>query len=124
MVEERRVASVPSRGARLCLLIAALFVVACGYALLAPVRVPTSSGRLFDCGNAVNGPETTLGTSICGTANDSAAFRAGGLGVAALVVGVGGFLVFGLERREQVRTRALTEPRSHGDVRPPPASDV
>lgn len=102
---ERRTTAMPSRGARLCLLIAGLFVVAAVYSLLAPIQVSAANGRQFDCGTAVNGPQSSFAQGICGSANDLNTARATALGVGALVIAVGGFLVFGFDRREQFSPR-------------------
>jgi len=98
---ERRVRSVPSTGARLCLMIATLFVVAAVYFLLTPVQVSAANGKTFDCGDAMNGPKSSFARGVCGSSNKVAGYKATAMGASALVVAVGGFLVFGLTRREE-----------------------
>ncbi|HEY3013961.1 MAG TPA: hypothetical protein VGJ41_02565 [Nocardioides sp.] len=98
---ERRVRNVPSTGARLCLMIAALFVVAAVYFLLVPVQVTATAGKTFDCGNAMNGPKSSFAQGICGKSNKVNGYKAAATGVGALVTAVGGFLVFGMNRREE-----------------------
>jgi hypothetical protein len=111
---ESRIVARPSTGARLCLLVAALFIVAAAYALLAPIQVSASNGHQFDCGTAMNGPKSSFAQGICGSANDLSSARATALGVAALVTAVGGLLVFGFDRSEQsakgVRRPSRREP--------------
>lgn len=101
----RRVVSTPSTGAQLCVLIAVVVLVAAGYYLLTPVQVSSQNGRPFDCGTVMSGPSTQFAKGICGRANDVAGYRAAALGLAALVIGVGGFLVFGFGRREDLPAR-------------------
>jgi len=112
---DRRVKSVPSTGARLCLLIAALFVVAAVYYVLAPVQVAAANGRDFDCGTVINGPKSGFAKGVCGAANDANASKATALGVSALIIAVGGFLVFGLERREEFIATPRRDVRGDSD---------
>jgi len=112
----RRVVSTPSAGARLCLLIAVVVAVAACYFLLAPVQVNAQSGRTFDCGSVMSGPSTAFAKGICGKAGDVAGYRAAALGVAALIIGVGGFLVFGFDRREDVPARSAPSQPAEGDA--------
>jgi len=102
---DRRVVGVPAVGARVCLLIAALFLTAAVYALLVPVQVTAANGRSFDCGTGLNQPASEFARGICGNANTIQQSRATALGVAALLTGVGGFLIFGLDRVPQVSAR-------------------
>ena len=104
----RRVVTSPSTGTKLCLLIAVVIAVGAVYFLLAPVQVNSQSGRTFDCGSVMSGPSSAFAKGICGKANDLAGYRAAALGVAALIIGVGGFLVFGFERREERAIRPAT----------------
>lgn len=104
----RRVVTTPSTGAKLCLMIAVVVVVGAVYFLLAPVQVNSQSGRTFDCGSVMSGPSSAFAKGICGKANDLAGYRAAALGVGALIIGVGGFLVFGFERREERAGRTAT----------------
>lgn len=108
MVEEAvetRIKSSPSVGAKISLLIAALFVVAAAYQMVVPQSVVAGAGR-FDCRSAIQGPRTELAKSTCGGAYQVATVKAIALGAAAVVTAVGGFLVFGVVRREeQVRVR-------------------
>jgi len=98
---ERRVRSVPSTGARLCLMIATLFVVAAVYFLLTPVQIGAANGKTFDCGDAMNGPKSNFAQGVCGNSNKVAGYKATAWGAGALIVAVGGFLVFGMQRREE-----------------------
>jgi len=100
-VENREMLS-PSVGAKLCLMVAALFAVAGGYFLLSPVQVTTATGQAFGCGSALDGPKTQFAVGICGSANEAARDRAIAAGVSAVVVGIGGLLVFAPSRRTQV----------------------
>jgi hypothetical protein len=104
----RRIVSTPSTGARVCLLIAVVVAVAACYFLLAPVQVNAQSGRTFDCGTVMNGPSTAFAKGICGKANNLAGYRAASLAVMALFIGVGGFVVFGFQRREERAVRSAT----------------
>lgn len=106
---ERRVAASPSVGARICLLIAALFLVAAAYQVLVPQSVIAGAGR-FDCRSAIQGPRTQLAKSTCAGVYQVATIRASALGAAALVTAIGGFLTFGLDQRvERRRVRRPVE---------------
>lgn len=112
----RRVVTTPSTGARLCLLIALLAAVGAGYFLLAPVQVHSQNGRSFDCGTVMSGPSSKFAEGVCGKANDLAGYRAAALGVAALLIGVGGFVVFGFDRRVDGPLRAASAQPAEPDA--------
>ena len=90
-----------SRGARACLLAAVLLLLAATYRFLAPIDIPTREGPMFRCGSAASPPTEEFPRSVCGRiATDrlmQAAFLAGG----AVVLGAGGFVVFGATRRTE-----------------------
>lgn len=117
MDEERRTTSVPTVGLRACLVVAVLLLVWVVYFLLTPIHVNTPNGRAFDCGTVVNGPETSFARGLCGSAPDVARDKAIALGVSALVVAVGGFLTFGMTRKESV-ARSAAEGRRQEDDEP------
>ena len=81
----------------MCLLLAALFVVAGVYTLLVPINLPTANG-VFGCGSAVRPPVDDFAAGVCKDLATIYQLRAGALGVAALVVGGLGLLLFGTER--------------------------
>lgn len=104
MVEEAvetRIKSSPSLGAKISLLIAALFVVAAVYHMVVPLQIIANNGGNFDCRSAIQGPRTTLAKSTCSDVYTIATTKSIALGAAALVMVIGGFLTFGLDRREQ-----------------------
>jgi hypothetical protein len=107
---ERRIRSVPTTGARLSLLMAALMAALCVYFFLAPISVSAANGRAFDCGNAVNGPRTDFARGVCGNAGSQAVAKATVSGAMAVLLAVGGFLVFGVERREELAPRGRQRP--------------
>lgn len=96
-----------SRGARACLLAAVLVLLVAAYRFLAPIDIPTREGPMFRCGTAASPPAEEFPRSVCGRlATDrlmQAAFLAGG----AVVLGLGGLVVFGAARRtEEIPTPA------------------
>lgn len=112
--EARRTVASPTTGARVCLMVAVLLILWAVYFMIAPIQVIAANGRQFDCGTAVAGPTSKFATGICGSANSGNSKKALLLGAGAIVVGVGGFLTFGVDRREQsVRRRPAR--RSDGD---------
>ncbi len=106
---ERRVLRTPSKGAKVALVCAALFLVAAAYFLFSPVRVVAADGGSWDCGTALSAPQDTFGKGLCGRINDVFAARAVAFGVAAVVTGVGGILTFGTEQRVETRRRRTAE---------------
>lgn len=112
--ESGREVSVPALGTRVCLLVAGLFVVLAVYLLLAPLQVVTAQGNRFDCGSAINGPDTKFASGICGSTNSIRTAQATAAGVAALVLAGGGFLAFGTVRRTQAAPRRVRS--SEGDL--------
>lgn len=98
-VESRTVVQF-SVGTRITTLIAALFLVAAGYMYLVPLNVPSTTGGPFGCQSAKNPPKDGFPKSICGNINKVYLYRAEALLVAALLVGGGGLLLFGVRRTE------------------------
>ena len=117
---DRRVVSVPSTGFRAMLLLGVLLVIWGVYFLLAPIQAPGANGRMFECGTALSGPSSQFGRGVCGSANKTNTTKASFLAVGGLAVWVGGFLTFGMTRREEsvtpVRTREPRTPRTPGEV--------
>ncbi len=106
---DRRVVRTPRLGARITLLIAALMLVAAGYYLFSPVRVVATDGGSWDCGTALSAPQDAFGKGLCGRQNDIFKARALALGFAAVVTAVGGFMIFGSDRRVEARPRRRPE---------------
>ena len=100
-IRARRTVASPSTGFRAMLLLGVLLVMWGVYFLLAPVQAPASGGRMFECGTALSGPSSEFGKGVCGSANKANATKASFLAVSGLVVWVGGFLTFGMVRREE-----------------------
>jgi hypothetical protein len=100
---ERRVTHTLTVGSKCCLMFAALFFVAAGFFLTAPVHVTTAKGSSFDCGSATNRPTDPLAKAICGNSNQIQADKAYALGAAGLVIAVGGLLTFGTHRKVETR---------------------
>lgn len=106
---ERRTVHIPSTGARVCLLLAALLLVAAAYFVFTPLMVTTASGSSWNCGSALNPPTDDFGAGLCGQLNSSFLARAIASGAAALVTGIGGFLLFGSNARPEVRRIAAEQ---------------
>lgn len=127
MSEEHSTMSVPSTGARLCLLIAALMAIFTVYLLTSPVLVNTKKVAGFDCGTVLQGPKTNFARGICGKANAIKKDQAVAMGVGALTTAVGGFLVFGMSTRQRRRTDHEGERRRRArhdsDLEPDTATD-
>jgi nicotinamide riboside transporter PnuC len=100
--ESRTVAS-PTTGSRLCLLVAALTLLLAVYWLVAPITIHTTTGRLFDCGNAITGPKSDFARGLCGQAPRGERAKAIAAAVVALGIAVGGLAMFGFTRRQQPR---------------------
>lgn len=102
---ERRVVRSPRVGARVCLLLAALMLVATGFFLTTPLRVTVANGQSWDCGSALSQPRDAFGKGLCGDVNDIAMSKAIAWAIGALITAAGGYLVFGAERRVETRPR-------------------
>ena len=89
--------------AKVCLLIAALLVLLGVYFLVVPLHVDSSSGSPFECARAVTPPTGQFAINSCGRIYEVYQMRAGGSFLAALLVGVGGVLFFGVDRRRTER---------------------
>ena len=77
-------------GTRICLLLAALAVLACVYLLVSPLERPTSQGPPFDCGTALSEPSGGFAGAVCGEINLRRQLQAGAVGLAAIVLAGGG----------------------------------
>lgn len=82
-------------GVRTCLLLAALLLVAGGYLLLAPLERVSSAGVPFDCGTALVPAGGDFARSVCGDLNHRRQLQTGAVGIAAVVLIVGGVLAYG-----------------------------
>ena len=82
-------------GTRVCLLLAALALLACVYLLVSPLERPTSQGPPFDCGTALSEPSGGFAAAVCGDINLRRQMQAGAVGLAAIVLAGGGWLAFG-----------------------------
>jgi hypothetical protein len=104
-----RVARRPRTGAKVCLIISALFVVAGVYALVVPVNMPTDQG-VFGCGSGLNPPTDRFAVGVCQDLSVIQQVRAAALGLAALVVAGLGLVLFGVtDVSRPVRTQELDE---------------
>ncbi|EAP99249.1 hypothetical protein JNB_03735 [Janibacter sp. HTCC2649] len=107
---DRRAVRIPGTGAKVCLLIAALLVVAGAYFLLTPLMIMTTNGTSWNCGSAMSPPTDAFGSKICGQLNGAYVARGIACFAAAAVTGVGGFLLFGSVKRIEQRRRSADEP--------------
>lgn len=96
-----RTVFVLSRGARACLLIALLLLVAAAFRLVDPIDIQTSQGPMFSCGSGLRPPSEAFQKNVCGRLSQGRQIEAGFLAGGALVVALGGLLVFGSSRRDE-----------------------
>lgn len=95
--ETRRVWSI-STGARICLILGALFLLSSAYLFWGPLGRTVEGGFPADCGSAAKPPRDTLGKAVCGSINDERRTQAlTALGAAVIVAG-GGLIAFGAYR--------------------------
>jgi hypothetical protein len=92
-----------TRGARACVLVAALLLLAAVFLLFAPIEKNTSTGQAFGCGSALNPAQGAFPEAVCGKRAQTVRLRAGTLTASALIVGLGGVWTFGVNRRTQRR---------------------
>lgn len=100
MVTTRTVTTL-SLGARLSLLAGLLVGILAAYFALVPIQFDTQDGSPFRCGSAAYPIGGTFARNVCADRNRVNSYRAAATGAAAVVVGVGGALAFGLSRREE-----------------------
>ena len=98
-----------SVGTRVCLLLAALAVLMGIYLLVSPLERPTAQGPPFDCGTAVAPASGDFARAVCGDINLRRQLQAGAFGVAAIVLGGGGWLAFGPAWRRGPRGPAFED---------------
>lgn len=98
-------------GTKLALLLALLLLTAAAYYYFVPAVTRTSQGSAFACGSAASPPSEDFPKNVCGPLTDIYRDRALALLAGALLSALGGFLIFGTDRQQQVR-RA---PRESGD---------
>ncbi len=110
MSEEQSTMSVPSTGARVCLLIAVLLGIWTVYLLTTPIIVQGNKLQRFDCGSVLSGPKTNFARGICGKSGDVQKSKATAAGVATVTTAVGGFLVFGMTTRPRRRVHEADDP--------------
>ena len=99
-----RTVFVLNRGARLCLLLAALTLVFAGWLLFSPIDIQSREGPMFNCGSAARPPSELFQRNVCGRLAQGRQIETGFAAGAALIMAVGGLFVFGASRRtEEVR---------------------
>jgi hypothetical protein len=104
MSEQRstsRTVFVLTRGARGCLLLATLVLLLGAYLLVSPIDIQSPQGPMFACGSGLQPPTDQFQKNVCGRLNERRQVQAGFLGGAAVILAVGGLLVFGSSRREE-----------------------
>ena len=92
-----RIVRRPRTGTKVCLILAALFVVAGVYALVVPINMPTDQG-VFGCGSGLYPHTDPFAVGVCQDLAVTQRLRAGALGLAALIVGGLGLAFFGVSR--------------------------
>lgn len=102
-----------SRGARACLLVAVLVLLAAAYRFFAPIDIPTREGPMFRCGTAASPPTEEFPRSVCGRIATDRLLQASFLTGGAVVLGLGGLVVFGASRRVEEAVRPDGRPPAH-----------
>jgi hypothetical protein len=103
-----RTVFVLSRGARACLLAALLLLVVAVFRLVAPIDIQTSQGPIFACGSGLRPPSEAFQKNVCGRLSQGRQVEAGFLAGGAVILALGGLLVFGSSRRDE-RARLAAE---------------
>lgn len=106
---------VPRLPTKVSLLVALSLVTVAVYYLWAPVFMDTASGW-FPCGSVMANPEDEFTSNICRTATDVNKYKAFAAGALAVVVGVGGILLFGGDKLAQSRRAPRRAPRRDDDA--------
>jgi hypothetical protein len=96
-----RTVFVLTRGARACLLIALLLLVLAAFRMVAPIDIQTSQGPMFACGSGLRPPTEAFQKNVCGRLSQGRQVEAGFLAGGAVIVALGGLLVFGSSRRDE-----------------------
>lgn len=92
-----------SYGARICLLLGALLLLASGYLFWSPIGTSVPDAFPASCGSAASPPRDSLGKAVCGSLNEQREAQAAAALGAAVVVILGGLLAFGVKRVAQPR---------------------
>ena len=99
-----------SLGARLSLLGGLLLLILAAYFTFVPIQFDTQDGSPFRCGSVADPVGGTFARNVCADRNRINEYRAIATGAAAVVVGLGGALAFGLVRRKEVERTPQREP--------------
>jgi hypothetical protein len=97
--QQTRTVLTVNRGAKLCLLVAALLLLFAAYLFFVPLDIQTQEGPMFNCGSAARPPTAAFPKTVCGRLSQTAQLRAGFAAGGAVVTALGGLLVFGVTRR-------------------------
>ncbi|MFN8195052.1 MAG: hypothetical protein U0R80_12305 [Nocardioidaceae bacterium] len=97
---QRRVVAKMSTGGKLSVVAALLLLVFMVFLMLSPVSRTDASNKAVDCGTVVSPPPTDFVRGLCGQANDMRLAQTIAVGAAAVIVGVGGVMTFGIGRRD------------------------
>ena len=98
---ETRIVTSLSSGARASVVAAVLFVLSALFLLFDPIEQPTQAGPPFRCGTALAPAQGDFAASICSGLVRRHQLLAAALGLAAVVVALGGIWAFGVRRRTQ-----------------------
>lgn len=99
---ETRTVTRLSLGAKVCLVIASLFLIAAGYRYFVPIDIPATQG-VFGCGSAAQPPSTDFARGTCASLPGVNALQALLLLIGAVVVGGAGFTLFGTTKHREWR---------------------
>lgn len=128
-------------GTKVCILLALAALAAAVYFYFVPVTLRTQTGGVFVCGSAASPPTEDFPRSVCQNLTDVYLYRSYLFVAVALVVGVLGAVMFGVDRTQVERrprgyisedgqflsgSRHAAEPKPHSEsnTEPEPAADV
>lgn len=97
-----------SLGARICILVGALFLTFAAYLFWGPLGHGVSNGFPAKCGSAAKPPRDTLGKAVCGSVNAERRAQAVAALAGAVVVAGGGLIAFGVRREPTEESDAAT----------------
>ena len=103
-----RTVTVLSLGSRLSIVVGLLLLVLAGYFFYVPIQFDTQAGP-FKCGSAARPPTDDFGKNTCAYRPMIMRYRALSVGLAAVIVIVGGVASFGaIRRREDERVTPMS----------------
>lgn len=101
-------------GTQVCLILAALLLIAGVYNLIVPINMPTQQG-VFGCGTGLKPPTDAFAAGVCQDLATIQQLRAAFLGAGALALGILGFTFFGANRVSRPARGTEIDPADHDE---------